>query len=659
MPVVTQPNLIELSDLSGGYAPDGLHETTDQTVLVDAMNVLLDRNSGALQTRPGFARLFDLAQNGYVVKQMFHYTPPGENFLVVVLTTETSGADNVMLYAYDLDADSAARIDTAGVDWDNPTAMFWFMSIDGLLYGGSKGNPMFSWDPDTDTWDGDVSTGNWKEWVDNTDGGVDTANEYAKDFAWTGKERTWYNTETKVYIPQKNIRYDTWESGERYQKGDRVSLKAEWDTGVTYWKSFRCVDSHIADAAKKPQLGVDSNDFWQKVKLSGPKNDDNETSDAWARVPLAAQTSIAAWYADRLWLRFDGQGDNSRMQYSAPVKAEKGEDIPDVEWDPTNFAPGSDFRGTGGGWWPFNDGKNHGHITAAHAFGQYLLVFKRRAVYALSGTDDTSFQVRHIGRASGCVGQQAVVEMSGLVFFLSDQGLRVTDGTVVEPATGAEKFDLYLKDLLDSQMTQAKEDGREAQLAKWNGFIVITLPDDSRSGYLTFMYEPQSGSFWPTDLPVLDWCNFRLDGIDHYAFTADPSYGNGETLVYEFDAGETVDDDGEATQGEVSIEWRLQTSWLIFGLMNEMRRIRRVWWSIFADPSDTPTVDIKVARDWAASFESTKTVTPVGSAAAEFIEGEYVKDSSAISMYLGGDGAPVHIYGTAVHSQPRRRRYHA
>lgn len=658
MPVVTQPNLIEQSDFSGGWSPDGAQQVTDPSVLIDVSNVLLDRNSGSLAVRAGFERVADFALDGYVVKQLFHFNKggPNGNTLVAVLSTETSGTDNVQLWMLDLDSNfTPTRFDDVGVEWDNPEQPFWFISIDGILYGGNKGNPMFSYDPDGPTYDGDASTGNWKTVVDDVDGGVDTATEYGRDFAWTGKEHALYGGAGKVYIPQRNIRYDTWEDGQRYQKGDRISIKS----GLDYWKSFKCIDSHTADAASKPGSGVDQADFWQKVRLSLPKNDDNETADAWARVPLAAQTSIAAWYADRLWLRFDGQGDNSRLQFSAPIKIDKGEDIPDTTWDPTNFAPGSDFRGTGGGWLPFNDGKHHGPITALHPFGQYLIVFKRRAVYALSGADDTSFQVRRIGRASGCVGSRAIAELGGLVYFLSDQGLMVTDGTVVEPAEGNEKWALWLKTYLDTQMQTASDDGREANLSTWKGFIVISLPDASREDFTTVFYDPQTGSAWPTNLPILDGARFRLDGVDRYAFTAPPEYTS-ETLVYEFDAESPnvpdKDDDGAAgSAGMVDIEWRLQSAWLNFGLMHEERRIRRVWFTVSGDLLFT----IGVASDWESSAASTKDVQSDGSDSAEFIEGEYTKDSHAISMYLSGPEAPAKVFGYAVHTQPRRRRYHA
>jgi hypothetical protein len=659
VPLVTQPDLIEQSDFTGGWAPDGLAEATDASTLLDVSNVLLDRNTGALAVRKGFRRLREelgvtLGDDHYI-RQLYHWPSPGsdnDNFIICVVTNGQAEVNNVQLWAISVEAGSVERIDN-GTTWANPKQMFWFLGIDGLLYGGSKGNGMFTWDGTGDITE-DVHIGTFKEWVSDTGGSVNTANEYGKDYAWKGSEMTWLGTEDKVYMPDKKIRFDEWEDGQRYRSGDRVSAKSDG-----YWKSYRCVEAHLSDSGdNKPDTGTDWNDFWKRVTLPKPKNEDNETSDSWVRVPLAAKTSIAAWHASRLFLRFDGQGNNSRLQFSAPVKPDKGEDIPDVSFDPTDFAPGNDFRGNGGGWIDFNDGKHQGPISALHPFGQYLIVFKRRSTWVLSGEDNASWTVRRVARGVGAIGQQCHVEMDGLVYFLSDDGLYATDGTAVEPVEGDEKTRLYIKERLDGLMQQVVTDNHQPQLFKHNGFIGVVLNDISDSTQnVTLFYDPETGSWWKTDLPVLDWIGYRDRGVEKAAFVKAPQSGAGQPrdLVYLYDhvnAG-NADDTGADTYATTPIAWHLKTAWFSFGTHREERRIRRVW----AVVKGAATYTLKAYRNYSTT-EEFSTARVVSGSDAQHIEGLVTKDAHAIQLRLSGVVGGLSIFGTAIDTQRRRKRYH-
>jgi hypothetical protein len=656
MPVETMPLTIEQSDFLGGWSPDGEDASTASNTLLDVMNLLPDRNTGALQTRKGFRRLREelFGATTHTVRSIHKYRTNSTNYLIVVVTDGSANANNVRLYAINLGDLSVSRIDTAGVTWDNPYEPHWGISIDGTYYGGSRGNAMYSWDGTT--WDADAATPtNSKTLVDAVDGSVTTATQYGRDYAFNGKERVAYSGD--YFKPNRSIRYDTWESGQKYSVGDRISLKS----GLSYWKSFRCVKAHDADATNKPEVGTGSPGvYWKKIRLALAEDEDGDTTKDWSFVPLAAETSIATWHGDRLFMRYDGQGDRSRVLYSKPIRPEKGEDVPGVTWDPTDFSPSDDIQGPGGGWLSFNDGKHQGGITALHSYGSYLIVFKRRAVWALSGLDDDTWTRRRLSRGVGCVSSEAVVEHDGLVYFLSDDGLYVTDGTDVKPVAGNERVRVWLRERMDSALTQAATDLRRPDMWSFDGFIWFSIPDAGESTtdlkHVTIAYHPESGSFWRTNLPVLCARPFRIDGVSRLAFGAPSTYATGRDLVYEYGhaSASDTDDDGADTVGTTAISWLARTAWWNFSTFRQDRRIRRVW----AVVKGALTYTIDAYRNWSDSVAETQTRVVSGSTPTH-IEGEWMADSHAVNFKVSGASAPATLIGIAVDTEHRRTRYHA
>lgn len=663
MPLVTQPNSIELSDFRGGWSPDGENPTTDATTLIDVLNLLPDRNTGSLVTRKGFKRLREemFGSDSFVVKQLFHFITPSEKYLIVVLSTEATGANNVRLYAISLSNNSVQRMDSAGVNWSNPKANHWGVGIDNIWYGGSQGNNMYSWDPSGPTWDSNASNGTWKTWVNAVNDSVTLATEWPKDYAWEGDEKVVYSGST--YSPARSLREDqlgrgfpNWESGKHYSKGDRVLLKATWVTTNSYYKQFRCIKQHDSDSTNKPEVGSGSpGTYWEKTILDHVLDDDSNTSKDWDFIPTAAQTSVAEWHADRLFMRYDDQGDKSRLLYSAPIKPVKGMDVADTEWDPTDFQPGNDQKGAGGGWLPFNDGKHGGIVEALHSTGNYLLVFKRRAVWALSGFDETTWNPRRLAKGVGAVGPRAVTEMDGLVYFLSDDGLYVTDGNAVQPVPGNERVQAWLRARMDVSL----QDGlnRDPELTHFDGRVFISLPSHSDTDpYVTLVYDPYAQGFWYLDLPVLSMVTYRDDGVSKLAFGASPDYSTRD-LVYQYDhasAGD-ADDTGLDAYASTDVAWSLTTAWLGFGTAREERRIRRVWASLKATAQ---SVTVTLSRNWAGGT-TVGSVTRTSTGSAQYMDGVKMPDSWAIRVKLSGTKLKAAIYGIAIDTQPRRRRYHS
>lgn len=667
MALVTAPNLIEVTDFTVGYSPDSEPVNLEPGALLDTMNLLPDRSSSALLVREGFRRLREEILGGgtHTVIQIRSWkavvsgTPT--TYIICVLSDGSANPNNVQLWRIDLNGNGVSRIDTVGVTWANPYSHHWGMSIDGKWYGGSKGNPMYSWSPGGPTWDGDASSGNWKTVVDDVDAGVDTDDEYGRDFAFTGKEKVFYGSD--VYAPTRSIRYDVWESGQKYVRGDRVSISRAWGhTGTPkYWKSYRCVDTHTASSVNRPGDGSGSwEDYWKKVRLPLPTDEEGETAVAnWNFVPTAPETHVAAWHNGRLWLRADGYGPKNRLLYSAPVKPEKGADIPDVEFDPKDFAPGGDLRGPGGGWLSFTKGRNSGVIEAIRGFGQYLLVFMGAHVWVVSGESEESWTIRHLAEV-GIMGARAHTELDGLVYFLNNEGLYVTDGTVVEPVKGLDKIKEWLMariDVIQSDLAADDElKGHRPAVFTWQGYIWVTLSTPTGStDNLTLVYDPRTASFWKTDLPVTQAAISSRNSTSILFFCAPATYSTRD-LVYQYAKSNDGDQDdtGVDAYAGADIAWYVRTSWWPFGVMREQRRIRRLW----AVVKGSMTYTLVAYRDWVDTAVKTTTRVVAGSTPTH-IEGETFADSHAVSFKLSGTERPAAVYGVAVDTQYRRKRYHS
>lgn len=668
MPFVTAPNLIEQSDFTKGWAPDPEVVSLEPEYLLDTKNLLPDPVSGSLVTRRGFKRLASefVDLSGHRVQQLysFHsrFSGSRHDYIIAIVSTGASATDNVRLYALnvtDPTSVSVTRMDTAGVNWANPKSLHWGMSIQGKWYGGVKGEPMYSWDPSGPTWDDEAGVkATWLDWVNDDGASVDyPASEYPKDYAWKGSERVLKGGD--YYSPRKSIRYDTWESGERYSKGQRVSRKDDYGA-VEYWVSFKCVTDHTADSSNKPGDGDGGGSwttYWDKVRLASPTNDDSDVADDWDLVPVAAETSVAEWHANRLWLRYDGSGEQDRVQFSAPTKNKHGQDIATLEFDATDFVPGNDANGPGGGWINFNHGSKTGVVTALKSFGQYLVVWKRQATWVLTGFSEATFNVRQLAGGIGTFSKESVAEHDGLLYFASEDGLYVTDGTTVEPVEGMD----VIRDWWTARVGPIFTNADETQYPRcweWGPYIFTSFNGYADDNYVTVAYHPETASFWYTNLPVRDVTKSFQNKTEQLFFCTDPNYGDGSLLVQQYDhaTAADTDDSGNETAGTASeIAWHVRTGWWPFGLLREQRRIRRVW-AVVKGVAQTFT--LVAYRDWVESAAETTTLAST-TTTPQHMEGEWFADSHAVSFKLSGTKGAAVVYGIAVDTEPRRHRYHS
>lgn len=134
---------------------------------------------------------------------------------------------------------------------------------------------------------------------------------------------------------------------------------------------------------------------------------DSYASPTGTHMPKA---NLVATHLDRLWVADVKEGTTvypNRIRFSHPSIAES--------WRELDYI---DVTGGGSG------------ITALVSFGDQLLIFKKKAVYALLGYDEDSFQLVPLTTEIGAVNAQCVAATEQGVFFFSwPDGLFVYNGT--------------------------------------------------------------------------------------------------------------------------------------------------------------------------------------------------------------------------------------
>lgn len=672
MPVEVPPNRIELSSLMGGFAPDPEEGSLPLDQTPDVLNLLPDVNAGALELRKGFTRLsagrISALTDTHYLRHLNYYetidSGARKRYLIAVLTNGTdAAANNIRIYAYDLGADTFTRIDTAGRSWAKAKTEHWYAIIEGTYYGGTRGEEIYSWHP-TDGWNATPTTPSVDTWVDTTGNGIAASGEKARDYAFKKGQKVLYSS--KYYSALRGIRYDTWESGEHYSKGKRVSRKV--DHGVdTYWRSFECIKQHTSATTNRPGDGtVDPTTYWKNIRLKNIKDEDSEITADWAYMPLPGKGSVGAYHGFRLWVRHDDSDNWARLQYSAPAKPEKDTLISDLDWRPTDWAPVDDNQGDGGGWFtvPFQKGDA---IRALHSYGSYLLIFGRWESFVLAGTNEQTWNLRPLGKI-GAIGPQSVTEHDGLVYFWSPEGtLNVTDGTSWKEVPGMEKVREYIKDRTDQLMVGADSFNWHPTLQSYGAFIWMALPDNDGTDR-TMVYHPTTESFWLLDLPILDMTVGEAGRAQRMWFsTAITLAGTTQTptvFQYKDDPGNETytDDDWEGGSSTLTgdITWNWRSAWFTFGTVRNERRLRRLWALVSGEAASSVTVI--GYRNFIISTTTTasRTLTGQATAQAEYVEGKVGQTTYGHSFGVklsGTANAQLAIHGIGIDTEPLRTRF--
>ena len=668
MTVEVVPNRIELSTLTGGYMPDPKESVVTLDSTPDASNVL-PASGGSLEVRNGYSRLSAGRVNSLAASHWIRHVNYYElidsgtrkRYLMCVFTDgQNNVADNVQIWAYDLVNNTFTRVDTSGVSWANGRTEHWFAIIEGTYYGGTRGKAIYSWHP-TNGYNVDPTIPSCDTWVNSASPG---ANEVSKWFAF--KKGTTVKFGTKYYRSSKGIRYNTWETDQKYSKGEKVSRKAA-EGGVTFWRSFACIKTHKAGADNdEPGTGASWETYWKRIRLDNILDDDSNITSDWYLNPVVRRSSVGAYHGNRLFVRADDDDNWARVQYSAPAFPERDAEIADLDFDPTDWAPVDDMKGEGGGWFtvPFS-GKGDA-IRAFQSYGNYLIIAGRWQTFVLAGTNENTWTLRKLGNY-GAVSPQSIAELDGLVYLLGRHGtLAVTDGTTMQPVPGMDKIQEYIKENLDDVLTSGSTYNWYPSLTAHDGKIWISFPDTSGADF-TLVYDPATQSFWHTDLPILDMTTGELNGTSRLFFSTTITGAASENpcvFQYKDDPGNETftDDDPIAASGTASttaISWDWRSGWFQFGMTRNERRIRRAWALVSGAASQS--VIVRLFKNFVTSNETTVTRTLVGTAEAEFVEskvGQSGHTAYATGIRVSGTtSARTALHGVGIDTEPVRTRF--
>lgn len=89
------------------------------------------------------------------------------------------------------------------------------------------------------------------------------------------------------------------------------------------------------------------------------------------------------------------------------------------------------------------DGNHNDPIVALASVPAGLIILRQNSLFILRGTDPTTYVLRPISKQAGCLDARSVVEIDSKVYWMSEQGFMVTDGTQVQNISGALQDELY------------------------------------------------------------------------------------------------------------------------------------------------------------------------------------------------------------------------
>jgi hypothetical protein len=547
--IVTAPNVIEQTDFSGGWQPDLEPALVPPNGLLDAVNILPDIGTAALQVRQGFKRLIPPLVQGYRIESIHAYNrlagASQGQYLIMVLTNGLDGnPNNIMVYAVNLQDGTAARVDTANIAWNSSDGTHWGATINQTFYGGGPGDLMYSWNP-VDGWSRNPSGQTFPTLVTNFD---PSPSQRDKTYAFRKGDKIQYasgdaSNTPAGYAATKGNRFNAWATGKRYTKGAKVSYLSDagahgGTAGKKWMRSFEAKVTHTASGSNHPDSGAG---LWVGFNLDVPRDDDNELSEDWSIVPSAGTTNVGVWHADRMWLRYDDvdSAGKSLLQFSSPAHAPTDGSISTPVWDPQDWSTTPDEdTGDRGGFLPVNTGDGD-DIVALWNFGFFLIICKRRTTWVKAGLSEPTWVVRKLGNV-GAVSSRSITEHDGFVYFISDEGLYRTDGTNLEPAPGADRVADWLRNSVNWEATGAEDFGVEAVVGSSNngetaqpvtmwsfgGYVWIALATHaSRVPNQILVYDPHLQSNWLLTVAVQAACLNRIRGVEQLFFSSPSKVG--------------------------------------------------------------------------------------------------------------------------------------
>lgn len=131
--------------------------------------------------------------------------------------------------------------------------------------------------------------------------------------------------------------------------------------------------------------------------------------------------------------------------------------------------------------------------------------------------------------------------------------------------------------------------------------------------------------------------------------------------LFQYNHEDAVDADGNFTDDNQlhdyegrNIGWYLRTAWLTFGVMQEERRIRRLWALVRATASN---IGLRTFRNFTERSDDSYTEDVVPTSGVLYHEGLLPDDAYSIQVEVEGNKSPASLLGIALDTEPRRIRF--
>lgn len=333
---------------------------------------------------------------------------------------------------------------------------------------------------------------------------------------------------------------------------------------TTFKNRLYCVSGVLGskrwDGAIATDLGVSHNDDLEAPTATGTAGN----------MPIAA---LIATHQGHVWVANTTEGGTSypsRVRFSHPNFAEdwRTEDFIDV-------APGVDGD----------------EITAIVPYADRLLVFKRRSVHAVFGSDPETFQVFTVSNEIGAISQDAVVGTDvGVYFFSWPDGIFLYDGKA--PMWQSERI---FPAIQDGKVPQVYAD--QIHLGWGNRRLWVSVPwMGSQSRSWVFVLNPalsKKGSWVAYDLKIGPFVEWNPPGANALLLA-----GHMDTArVLMLDQRVAVDNFGG---DDVPIVSSYRTAWIDFDSQATKKRWRRP--DVILRGGTTATIRVRAYHDWDATF---------------------------------------------------------
>ncbi|MEK6650397.1 MAG: hypothetical protein AABY75_05435 [Bacteroidota bacterium] len=221
---------------------------------------------------------------------------------------------------------------------------------------------------------------------------------------------------------------------------------------------------------------------------------------------------------------------------------------------------GDDYVGAGSGSIEIGSGDGDTIVGLAVLFNR-IIVFKQNSVYVVDGNDYSSFTAQRVVADSGASSPRSILSIENQVYYLSDKGWYVTDGSTTRGVSELIRPTRLALNRAKDTMSFALHHRRRSQ------YLCTCSDTTSTTNNVALVYKYPSTvessqvggeSSWSKFVawPFHAGCVAKTSGGDEDLYFLHVS--NGKLLIYERDeAGDTVDSDDSA-----AITFEARTRWM-------------------------------------------------------------------------------------------------